>query len=51
MLHEAREVAEAEVDDLDSLALDEAQDLRRRALLHRRVPFPHGDPLSCAVRL
>jgi hypothetical protein len=34
VLHQAREVAEAEVDDLDVLILNQADDVARSALLH-----------------
>jgi hypothetical protein len=39
VLHEAREVAEPEVDDLDTLVLRHAQNLGRRALLHLTLLF------------
>jgi hypothetical protein len=41
VLHQARQVAEAEVDDLDTLLLDDAQDLSR-------VPFSHVSSIICA---
>ena len=42
VLHEAGQVAEPEVDDLDPLVLHETDDLRRTALLH-------DDSLSCVL--
>ena len=50
VLHQPREVAEAEVDDLDPLALDETQDLGRRALLHSRVSLPRGNTVGIVFR-
>ncbi len=44
VLHEPRKIAEAEVDDLDALALDEGQDLGGGALLQLDLPS------RCAVR-
>jgi hypothetical protein len=41
VLRQPRQVAEPEIDDLDSLTLDKAKNLGRRALFHRMfLPFP-----------